>query len=715
MKKVLNVILFILILAMFLGVSVLFEVYTIMIETGRDFNKIIEMENWLEKDYRVVISFSILTLIYVTYLLSKKFKWNITEKIYKFRYYIALVALIICLLFNINGSSISFFGRTMVGFNAENFGELYGVSRPIRSDEWMVFTPFALAQGANNFEKENNIIRGDLTDIFIVYGQPVKDISMIFRFFQIGYLVFGVEKGVSFFWCARFIVLFLATFEFGMLFLKKNKGLSFLLACMITLSPTIQWWFAINGLVEMFVCMEVAIIFFDKIFKEESLLKKSIYLAIICICAGTYLLTFYPAWMVTVAYIFLPFILYILITNIKDIKKKGFKLDKKFLVISLIIIMIFLGLLLRIFVESKDTIKIVMNTDYPGKRVDTGKGLLNRYIDFGITMFLPMASSEEIANPCHTAVMLDFWPITLIILLIVLIKERKKDLLLYLLLIPVILLNTYYIFGLPKFLAKITLFSYSIPERVIELSGTALIFILFRCLILMETKISKKIALLISIIINIGIVSLVKMKYFEFFDTFKMISTFVLYTLVGYSIFVNDKKKLIASMLIIVVMSGILINPLKVGLDIIYDIPCAVQAKQVNNEEDGLWLVESENFFEPNLLIIQGLKVINSTNVYPNLERWKLLDEEGKYKSIYNRYAHIHVNIGNYEEVTFSLFRNSTDVVVIELNADALKKLNVKYVLRSISKGDLILDDDSINVIEKATVDKFKIYKLEYK
>ncbi|MFR8874730.1 MAG: hypothetical protein ACLVHV_15640 [Oscillospiraceae bacterium] len=55
-------------------------------------------------------------------------------------------------------------------------GLLFGVNRAVRSDEWAVNTPMAFAQyydpqGA--YPYFGQVMRGAITDSFIVYGQPV--------------------------------------------------------------------------------------------------------------------------------------------------------------------------------------------------------------------------------------------------------------------------------------------------------------------------------------------------------------------------------------------------------------------------------------------------------------------------------------------------------------------------------------------------------------
>ena len=185
----------------------------------------------------------ILNIGYFVLKLAKYKKIVLGEKIYKYRFWIAGIIFVLCVLFRMNGSSISCWNGYI---GNETTGIVLGKNRGIRSDEWAVFTPMGMSQYYNDFASTSTIIRGTESDVYIVYGQPVKDINIIFRPFQIGYLFLNQEMGLSFFWCGRFIALLLVTFEFGMLITNKNKKLSLVLAIMIALSPTVQWWFAVN-------------------------------------------------------------------------------------------------------------------------------------------------------------------------------------------------------------------------------------------------------------------------------------------------------------------------------------------------------------------------------------------------------------------------------------------------------------------------------------
>ena len=96
----------------------------------------------------------------------------------------------------------------------------------------------------------------------------------------------------------------------------------------------------------------------------------------------------------------------------------------------------------------------------------------------------------------------------------------------------------------------------------------------------------------------------------------------------------RKKDKLFAIfMIIIMCISGLLVNPIRVGVDVIYeaDISKAIQ-EIAKNDKDANWIYEGNGY--PNILIANGAKTINSTNVYPKLETWHKIDKEKKYEDI---------------------------------------------------------------------------------
>ena len=649
-----------------------------------------------------VVYLGALATVYITN--RKGFK--LLDFIYRKRYWIAAIILIICTVFQISGSSIGCWEKVL-GYNTDR-GIIAGTSRSIRSDEWAVFTPMALGQTANGFKYMNNNLRGGYpTDMFIIYGQPVKDISMIFRLTQIGYLLFGAGAGLAFYWCFRFIALFMASFEFLMLITKNNKRLSLIGAIVILLSPTIQWWYSTNCLIEMIVSAEIALVLFDKFFKEENYKLRILYIAIIFICIGTYALTFYPAWMVPVAYIFLPFLIWIIIEN-----RKNIKFTKSDIISFVVIALIFAGLMGRILSKSWDTIITTLNTAYPGKRVLLEKGSPVAYVGFIVNSLLTIVTSFD--NPCDMSVMMDFWPIALILLAIYVFKEKKKDILVTLSLIFVLILNAYYLFSAPEWLAKISLLSRSWYGRIYQVFGLLNIFILFRILSNTEFKFKKIWAIIISVLVS-GICVLGAKYYYSAKISLVMAGAlFAVFTLIFYSIlrYTENRKMFTWVIVIFMIVIGGLVNPVRSGINLVKDDPLLNAIEKINSEEEGLWSLIEIGLPEINLPNVVNSKTLNSTSVYPNLELWKKIDRENKYEDIYNRYAHIFITlVPNEEETKFELL--APDVIRIFIRYDDLKVLGVNYLVRG-AKLPKMEKTDQINLEEKYKDENYIIYKVNY-
>lgn len=79
-------------------------------------------------------------LIFIIYILSMFFYikgwnngWNL---IFKHRYKIAIILFVLCILLELNGSSIAMWSQYVQGPDSISTGTILGVPRAIRSDEW---------------------------------------------------------------------------------------------------------------------------------------------------------------------------------------------------------------------------------------------------------------------------------------------------------------------------------------------------------------------------------------------------------------------------------------------------------------------------------------------------------------------------------------------------------------------------------------------------
>ena len=144
----------------------------------------------------------------------------------------------------------------------------------------------------------------------------------------------------------------------------------------------------------------------------------------------------------------------------------------------------------------------------------------------------------------------------------------------------------------------------------------------------------------------------------------------------------NSQNTLIAVLIPIAIATGAMVNPVQKGISVLLEKPVAKEVQKIVKEdkENNMWIAE----YLPNYFLASGAKVINSVNTYPNFDLYKTIlkdkaDEE-EYRKIYNRYAHIYVQIIE-EESTIELVQ--ADALRIKINPETIKELGIKYIVGS--------------------------------
>ena len=156
------------------------------------------------------------------------------------------------------------------------------------------------------------------------------------------------------------------------------------------------------------------------------------------------------------------------------------------------------------------------------------------------------------------------------------------------------------------------------------------------------------------------------------------------------------------------ILAGLLANPVRLGVKSLEEHPTLKMVdKVVEANGDAVWIFESEPYPLTDILITRGARTINSTNVYPDLERWKKIDPEGRYKEVYNRYAHIILCYGQPPEGEEKFQLLNADYFKAYLDDSDLKKLGVNYLM---TRNDLSYDDN-FNLID--STGGFSIYELK--
>ena len=634
------------------------------------------------------------------------------ELIYKYRFVLSFLLLIMLVSFKISGSSM---GCWKLFLGDGESGIRLGEPRVWRSDEWGTLTPLCFRQQYNTlgaYNRYSQTLGSILTDNMLVYGQPSWDILTLFRPFYWGYLFWGSERGLSWFWCSRLIVLFLSWFELGMLITDGQKKLSVMLAVCVSFAPFLQWWFAINGLVEMLIYGACFVLGSNYLVSRAFNPRKIAVAVGMAVCAVGYVLTFYPTWMVPVAWGFVPLFLWVVI----------WKFDRKVLrrvdvVPWLLIFVITAAGLTVLAVTSWDVIKAELNSVYPGNAPSSSGGTgLWWMMKYPISLVSRFSMNELIVE---NSSIICFAPAGFILALWVIIKEKKKDPLLILLLGMNLFLAWYYCVGIPKWLAKMLLLSFVNSNRGPQVLGFLRLTLFVRAVALKE-KAPKRWLVALAAVTSSAVpmrLALGFTKYepgglrYEYFDTAeKILVVWAILAVVFYLLYRARKSKYTMAVLgvcTVVLASSIWINPVAKGVPEITKSETMQQIRDLVKEDPkAIWLVVDMAYPATNIPAMAGADCLNTTQTYPQKTRWEMLNQEGECEDIYNRYCHIRASLGS--KTMLELV--STDYVEVTLSPEDLKKLNIRYIVSTNDFDEKILTGIT-NIFTESGIEFQKYYE----
>jgi hypothetical protein len=328
------------------------------------------------------------------------------------------------------------------------------------------------------------------------------------------------------------------------------------------------------------------------------------------------------------------------------------------------------------WIDAREAIKLMQNTVYPGHResLQGGGYTLNELLR-GFSNLISLPSEKEFyTNKSEISSYFFFIPILFLIYIYNSIKYKKN--ILDTLMIGLLLFILYYIFyGMPLSLTKSTLFNF-IPNGRVDLAIGLITTFLSVSLLNTATKMTKNIFhdkyYLLLILISLLWASVVlycsssilnnylkvsHLKYIPLIVIF--IFTFIASQLLLY----GQKYKFYTINIVFALLATITFNPLVI-------FPNQISLKSnLFNSYDKVLIIENEIW--ANYLVAAGIKVIDSTNYYPQFTLWRKLDPNGLNESIYNRYQHLifvlkKQNIAPY----FSLSSPQVDVVLVTVDPE---------------------------------------------
>ncbi len=661
----------------------------------------------------IVILLVIFALSFVTLLLCFPYRHHIGASIYRWRWCLAAIALIVLVIANVSGTSIGMWDSRLP--DACNDGLILGTVREIRSDEWAIYTPQMLSQFSdldNLLQHESLISRGTATDMGVFYQAPMWDISQLFRPFQWGFLFLGPEHGFSFWWNSRLIFLLIITFEAGMLITGKKKPLAACLALLVAFGPAIQWWFGAGAIVEVIAWGEASLVLGWLFCTTTSYTRKTLCALGCMITLGSYLMVFYISWQLCFGYLFIA----LLVAMVVYLKRTGqlvfsTKKDVPLVLMSVVLLSVIMGI---IIFRSWDALSSLLGSAQGTRSIKPGSPANIADSSFyPLTLVLFYLDGTTTPNPCEAATFYDFFPLGIVLAVTTQLRQRKSDPALVALLCAFALLGVFYYLPIPYEGVRQWVLPTVNTQRMLPVLSFINLLLLFRCMAVLTSMGKQPIsnhfkaataALAVAIIVTA--LGAVGQPSFACAAILVMCGTFLAYG--AFCFLIANRALILAFSIICATYCGILVNPMQQSLSVLYENDLVQKiAATTEADPDATWLIANEsNLTLPQAALVAGAPTLNSVNVYPNADLWSKVDPTGEYANIWNCYGYFDIYLTD-EPTSFESIKR--DHVKVNLNRDDIEKLGADYLITCNTEAPTTYDTESTLI---DTVGNYHIWKL---
>jgi hypothetical protein len=557
---------------------------------------------------------------------------------------------------------------------------LLGEARTLRSDDWVVTLPRALAQSAHDppFPRVNrNIGMGE--DV-ILTETPIAHPATLFRPTVWGFFL-GRDVGIAWSWWSPVLGCFVAWFLALRGVAPGRVALAALGGLILLLSPYMQFWSFGSARLASYAGLALA--------GGAALLRSERTLGIwggallLVWSAGCLGLAMYPPWQVVLTQL--------VIVTLAGLWWEGRKRPDSRRATRLAAAGVAGALTLAVavgfLVAAAPAIERILATDYPGGRIASGGGVaIWRVFAHDLAIAPWVASWEPVLNIAEGASFWLLWPVVAAGVLREAARGRADALSIALLLYLALLLAHLHL-GLPGWLAQATGLDWVPPPRALLAVGLADALLLIRFLDRGPALGNDRLFALGAAALFAA--ALAACAVFVQRGFAELPTTWLLALALangGLAFLVLERRRpatTLGALAALLAVCTLWFNPLvRGGSDYLLSNPLSRRIVELDREAGGesVWVSYGPPY-AANLFRVLGVRALTGIHYLPQLEIWGQLDPEGRYRSVYNRYAHVTARSAGRSDVRFRLAAPDAFEVIVEPGAPALRGLGVTHVL----------------------------------
>jgi hypothetical protein len=588
------------------------------------------------------------------------------------------LALSLCYLISVGmgltGSSLKI-GLKKTPFVQAGIVNIFGKEQPIRTDEYSVFTPFAIAQYAHQPKfpviNRNSGENGQNMLIIGMTGVPVDHVSSFVKPAIWGFFLFDLKRALSWYWLFPVFACLIALWGVVALLIPGHWRASFLIALSFIVSPYVVAWsnwpaYAVFFPSLSFVCV-------------VSILRSNHKWLIIPLgpvlggALAGFVLLLYPPWQVSLGYVFLALTIGIAVRdrlyNIDVIKLVSFGLAM--IVASLIV--------WEWYKDAYQAIQAIQATIYPGQRntVLGGNMSLSSLLR-GFTNISTLSSYKSSYSNQSEIASFYYMFLPLAGLFAYRVHQRTIGAVEIALFLTMSFILYFMFAGIPLEIAQVTFWgrvptmradialglSYIVLGGVLLLSGSTI-----KYTHLPASVLAIIVALLWAVVVYYAITDLHE-SIIKGIPHHFIIGLLVVVVILGYFLLLGRYKEFILLNLILSVASTWNFNPITIAPSKIAAEPYVESLKNEKSDaivNNRILVLGSE--VPAMYLLASGFPVVNGIHFYPQGMLWRRLDKDQTSADSYNRYQRLVFSGGDVEEnIGYTIKSPYPDVVRVEVD-----------------------------------------------
>jgi len=571
-----------------------------------------------------------------------------------------------------------------------------------RTDDWMVMLPHMLAQRADRppFAAENRLIGDGHYNMLITGAAPARDPVVLFRPQVWGFFISG-DIGMAFHWWFYVFGAWIAVWLVLRRLTGNDELTSVCGATALLFSPFFQAWSLNCTPTVIFACGTLLAL--ARLRTAQSTLQLLLSIVMLAWCGGAFLLTFnYLPYLVTLLY----FIVFVFAGMALTRQDKSAASDETHgcLILgrptgtrwacALLAVLCILGMGAYIATSNWETIAIIRNSDYPGQRFSSGGDQMIWYLFRGNVLSIKPPQEWRDLNPCEGAAFFLVFPLVVAALLRDWWRTRQRpNGLLIGISGYIAFLLIWNLVGFPELLSRWTLMNRAPPFRTLIGLGIADILLLSVYISHRQQLIpaSRKdyvtpwivSALWIAFHVALGI------KLSGYFPEYSLNTALIggFFTMALAPLLYLTPRLVLPAIMIASILTTYEMNPLaRGGTTFIQENPLSQKIQALDQEaqkqsHQAVWIAYGDKAL-PNLFRMIGSRALNGVHAYSQIELWKTLDPEGRFRPVYNRYAHVVFEVSPIPDA-FQIDLVCNDSVAVFLHPDnpRFAALNVDYLL----------------------------------